>query len=79
MSSRSVVATCCVCKEKYFEPEPKNPAPCRCGHCQLIRLWAQDGSEESAREAAEFHQKQRARNIARRPRVSEVLNNLDNE
>ena len=79
MTSRSVVATCRICKEKYFEPDPKTLKLCRCGHCRLIRSWAQDGTEESAREADEFRRQQRARNIALRPRVSEVLSNLDDE
>lgn len=79
MSSRTVIATCCICKEKYFEPEPKTNKLCQCGHCMLGRTYSQDGSPESAAAAAIYRQKQLARNVAKRPRVSEVLNSLDDE
>ena len=75
MSSRSEVCVCEICKQQYFEPE----RPCirhRCGHCQPVRSWAQDGTEESAREAARFKREQIAANIAKRPRCAEVLKDL---
>ena len=76
MSSRSEVCVCEVCKQKYFEPE-RHCIRHRCGHCRLVRSWAQDGTEESAREAAEFRRKQIAENIAKRPRCDDVFNELN--
>lgn len=75
--SRSVVATCSICKQKYFEPESRTVKYSRCGHCRLIRQWATDGSPESDRECAEFKRCQIERNIALRPRVNDILNDLD--
>ena len=77
--SRSIVATCSICKQQYFEPEPKSVKRSRCGHCQMVRSWATDGSPESNRECAEFRQHQIERNIALRPRVADVLNDLNND
>jgi hypothetical protein len=79
MSSRTVVATCHVCKEKYFEPRPRKTDGFCCGHCMLVRSNAQDGTPESAAAAAEYRRQQIARNVARRPRVSDVINSLDDE
>lgn len=77
--SRSVVATCTICKQKYFEPSPKVVKHHRCGHCQLVRSWASDGTIESERECAEFRKRQVERNIALRPRVNDVLNDLNDD
>lgn len=73
MSSRVEICICEVCKQRYFEPD-HHCVRHRCGHCQLVRQWAQDGTEESAREAANFRRKQIAANIAKRPRCTEVSN-----
>jgi hypothetical protein len=75
--SRSVIATCSLCKQQYFEPEPKSHKKSRCGHCQLVRSWASDGSPKSEQECAEFRQRQIERNIALRPRVNDVLKDID--
>ena len=77
--SRSVIATCVICKQEYFEPEPKSHKKSRCGRCQLVRSWATDGTPESDRECAEFRRRQIERNIALRPRVNDVLQDLENE
>lgn len=77
--SRTVIATCAICKQKYFEPEPRHVKILRCGHCQRIRSWATDGTPESDRECAEFRKRQFEKNIALRPRVNDVLNNLDDD
>lgn len=76
MSSRSEICICEICKQKYFEPE-RHIQRHRCGHCQLVRSWGEDGTPESAAEAAEFRQRQIQRNIAKRPRCADVLNDLD--
>ena len=79
MSSRTVIATCCVCKEKYFEPEPKTNKRCQCGHCMLVRTYCQNGSLESSAAAAEYRRQQIARNVAKRPRVNEIIESLDDD
>ena len=75
MSSRSEVCVCEVCKQKYFEPE-RHCQRHRCGHCMLVRQWAQDGTPESAKAAAEFRQAQIQANIEKRPRCTDVFNDL---
>ena len=75
MSSRSEVCVCEICEQKYFEPERHVRRHC-CGHCQLVRTWAEDGTPESAAAAAEFHQRQIQKNIAKRPRCADVFNDL---
>jgi hypothetical protein len=75
MSSRSEVCVCEVCKQKYFEPE-RHPRRHVCGHCEIIRMWAQDGTPESAAAANEWYRSQRAKCIEKRPRCTEVFNDL---
>ncbi len=77
--SRSVIATCSICKQKYLEPEPMRIKKARCGHCQMVRSWASDGTPESDRECAEFRRRQIERNIALRPRVNDVLKDIDKD
>ena len=78
-ASRSVVATCFICKEKYFEPEPKTHKQRRCGHCQAIRRIALDGTAESLRKIEKYERAQKAKNILKRPRVADVLMDLSND
>lgn len=78
MTSRSEVCICEICKQKYFEPEP-NCKRHKCGHCQLVRSWASNGTPESDRECAEFRRRQIERNITLRPRVNDVLKDIDKD
>ena len=75
MSSRSEVCVCLICKQKYFEPN-RHTRHHVCGHCEILRSWAQDGTGASAEAAGEYQEKQRAKCIARRPRCADILKDV---